>query len=315
MNPHIPCRKAFSEKLFELAKDDKSIIVLTTDARFSAAIDVFSYHLPNQFIDVGIAEQNAIGIAAGLSKMGRKPFVFMPACFLSARCIDQIKVDVIYSKSNVKLIGVSGGISYGPLGYTHHAVNDVAIMRTFPGMTIILPSDANQAKLVAEKLVEHTGPVYVRMGRGPVPPVYHENLRFEIGKANLLTEGDDVTIIGIGETTYYCLEAGKLLKKNSNINAEIIDMPTVKPLDEDLLFKEAKKTGRIVVVEEHSICGGLGSAIAEFLSQNFPTPMKILSLPDDFPIAGSSLQVFDYYGLTPEKISRSVVDFLSRFRK
>ncbi|MEM1580938.1 MAG: transketolase C-terminal domain-containing protein [Candidatus Bathyarchaeia archaeon] len=312
MNTSIPCRKAFSEKIFEMAKKDKSIIALTTDARFSAAVDNFSHFLQNQFIDVGIAEQNAIGIAAGLAKMGKKPFVFMPACFLSARCIDQIKVDVIYSRSNVKLIGVSGGVSYGPLGYTHHSINDIAIMRTFPGISVILPTDANQAKSLAEKLVEYVGPVYVRMGRNPVPIVYQDYPRFEIGKANILMEGNDVTIIGSGETTYHCLEAGKQLRKDC-INAEVIDMPTIKPLDEELVLKEAKKTGRIVVVEEHSIYGGLGGAIAEFLSQNNPIPLKIISLPDDIPITGSSEQIFDHYGLTSEKISRRVIDFLNRF--
>jgi len=314
MSALISCRKAFSEKLFEMAKEDKSIIALTTDARFSAAVDNFSHLLQGQFIDVGIAEQNAVGIAAGLAKTGNKPFVFVPACFLSARCIDQIKVDVIYSKANVKLIGVSGGVSYGPLGYTHHSVNDIAIMRTFPGMVVILPADANQAKSLAEELVEYVGPVYVRMGRGPVPLVYQDHTEFKIGKASTLMDGDDVAILGTGETTYHCLEAGKNLKKHG-INAEVVDVPTIKPLDEDALLKTSKKTGRMVIVEEHSIYGGLGSAVAEFLSQNYPIPLKFISLPDDFPIAGSSPKVFEYYGLTYEKISQSVIDFTSRFNR
>lgn len=314
MSALIPCRKAFSEKLFELAKEDRSIIALTTDARFSAAVDNFSYLLRDQFIDVGIAEQNAIGIAAGLAKTGNKPFVFVPACFLSARCIDQIKVDVVYSKANVKLIGVSGGVSYGPLGYTHHAINDVAIMRTFPGMVVVLPVDAKQAESLAEKLVEYVGPVYVRMGRGPVPLVYQDYPEFKIGKVSTLMDGDDVAILGTGETTYHCLEAGKNLRKHG-IDAKVVDVPTIKPLDGDALLKISKKTGRMVIVEEHSIYGGLGSAVAEFLSQNYPIPLKFISLPDDFPIAGSSSQIFEHYGLTHEKISQSVVDFTNRFNR
>ncbi|MCS7119634.1 MAG: transketolase family protein [Nitrososphaerota archaeon] len=309
----LPCRKTFSDTLFVKAKTDPSIIVLTTDARFSAAVDNFAEKLPQQFIDVGIAEQNAIGIAAGLSKAGKKPFVFMPACFLTARCVDQIKVDVVYSKANVKLIGVSGGVSYGPLGYTHHAVNDIAIMRTFPGMTVILPADPSQTKAIAEKMVEYEGPAYIRMGRNPVPIVYEGEANFEVGKANILMDGSDVTIIGTGETTYHCLEAGKKLKKHG-ISAEVIDMSTIKPLDEKTLLKTSKKNGRVIVVEEHTIHGGLGSAIAEFLIQNNPVPVKFISLPDEFPISGSQPQIFEYYGLTCEKIVQKTLDFLERFR-
>ena len=313
-NVRLRCRKVFSETLFEIAKKDKSIIALTSDARFSAAIDNFWRFLPDQFIDVGIAEQNVIGIAAGLAKTGKKPFVFMPACFLSARCVDQIKVDVVYSKANVKLIGVSGGVSYGPLGYTHHAVNDIAIMRTFPGMTVILPADSNQTKVIAEKLVEYEGPVYVRMGRNPVPIVYQNGAEFEIGKANVLMEGDDIAIIGTGETTYHCLEAGKNLKKQG-ISVEVIDMPTIKPLDKQTLLNVSRKTGKMVIVEEHTIYGGLGSAISEFLSQNYPIPLRFISLPDDFPITGTSSQIFDYYGLSNEKIAEKVISFLRENRK
>lgn len=314
MNNPVPCRKIFSDTLLEYAKKDKDIMVLTTDARFSASVDNFADNLPDQFIEIGIAEQNAIGISAGLSKIGKKPFVFIPACFLSSRCVDQIKVDIVYSHSNVKLIGVSGGVSYGPLGYTHHAINDIAIMRTFPKMLVILPTDIYITRLIVKELVNYKGPVYVRMGRNPVPRVYDEsNVRFEIGKGNLLLEGKDVAIIGTGETTYYCIETAKLLKE-SNISATVIDIPTVKPLDKEIIMRMAKEIGKIVVVEEHSIYGGLGSSIAEFLSQHYPIPIKIIGIPDEFPISGNSNQIFDYYGMTPNKLAQTVINFLKEFK-
>lgn len=314
MNATIPCRKIFSETLLEYAKKDKNIIVLTTDARFSASIDNFAEILPEQFIEVGIAEQNAIGIAVGLSKIGKKPFIFIPACFLSSRCIDQIKIDIVYSNSNVKLIGVSGGISYGPLGFTHHSINDIAIMRTFPKMVIILPTDIYITKLIVEKIIDYDGPIYIRMGRNPVPPVYKENeVTFNIGKANILaTYGKDIAIIGTGETTYYCLETARLLKEK-NILATVVDMPTIKPLDAEMILKIAQEIGRMIIVEEHSIYGGLGSSIAEFLAQNYPIPIRIVGIPDEFPIAGDSKQVFDYYGMTSNKLLHKITDFLESF--
>jgi transketolase len=308
------CRRVIAETLFEIAKEDKSIVVLTTDARFSASVDIFAEQLPNQFIDVGIAEQNAVGIAAGLSKMGKKPFYFAPACFLSSRCIDQIRVDVVYSRSNVKLIGVSGGVSYGPLGYSHHALNDVAIMRTFPHMAVILPSDANQAKAVTKFLVEYVGPVYVRVGRNPVPIIYENEPDFRLGKSNTLLDGSDVAIIGTGETVYHCLEAGKLLRKKG-ISAMVIDMPAVKPLDKDLILDVSREISRIVVVEEHSVCGGLGSAIAELLAVQNPTPMEFIAFPDDFLITGWQEELFKYYGLHYDKLAERVITFLNKFRK
>jgi len=310
------CRKAIAETLFEIAKRDRSIIVLTTDARFSAAVERFAEELPDQFIDVGIAEQNAVGIAAGLSKVGKKPFYFAPACFMASRCLDQIKVDLIYSRSNVKLVGVSGGVSYGPLGYSHHAVNDVAIMRTYPNMVVILPSDANQARAVTERVVKYMGPVYIRVGRNPSPIIYdsREEADFEIGKSKKLVDGSDVALIGLGETVYHCLEAAKLLKQKG-VSAEVIDMPTVKPLDKDTILDVSKRINRIVVVEEHTIRGGLGSAIAEFLAAENPTPMEFISLPDDFLMTGKQHELYEYYGLSYSGIVERVIRFLSKFRR
>jgi transketolase len=306
----IPCRQAFTDKLLELAKKNRNIIAVTTDARGSVTLSRFAEELPGQFIEVGIAEQNAIGVGAGLALSGKKPFVCGPACFYSARNYEQVKVDVAYTKSNVKIIAVSGGVSYGALGSTHHSLNDIAAMRVLPDMTVILPCDNYQTKKITEALTRLDGPVYVRMGRGAVPDVYRPNeAEFEIGKANLLADGKDITLIAAGETVYHCLQAARGLKKKG-ISTRVIDMHTVKPLDTEILNKAALETGRIVTVEEHHVYGGLGSAVAEWVVQNCNVPMKILGFPDENAVHGSSSELFAYYGIDQKGICRSVLEFL-----
>jgi transketolase len=302
----IPCRQAFTDKLLELALKDKDIVAVTSDARGSVTLNKFAKELPGQFVEVGIAEQNAIGISAGLALCGKKPFVCGPACFYAARSYEQVKVDVAYTKTNVKVIGVSGGISYGALGTTHHSLNDIAVMRTLPGMTVILPCDVALTQKMTEKLADFYGPVYVRMGRAPVPNVYTDiEPVFTIGKANTLLEGTDITIIGTGETVYYCLQAGKELAKKG-IKARVLDMHTVKPLDTEAIDKASLETGKIVVVEEHHVYGGLGSAVAEYLIQNHSIPMRIIGFPDEFAVHGSSPELFKYYGLDSEGIIKAI---------
>lgn len=300
----IPCRKMFTETLLELAKKDKDIVVLTTDARGSVTLDRFPQELPEQFVEIGIAEQNSVGIGAGLAASGKKSFVCGPACFLSARSLEQIKVDVAYTGTNVKLIGVSGGVSYGALGASHHSLQDIAVMRAIPGITVILPCDIYETKKMTEALAKYDKPVYVRMGRNAVPNVYeNEDIPFEIGKANVLLEGSDVTIIGTGEMVYAALEAGKILR-DKGIHARVIDMHTLKPLDEEIVVKAAKETGHVITVEEHNIHGGLGAAVAEVLVQKVPVPMRILGIPDETTVTGTSTEVFNHYGLTGEGISQ-----------
>ena len=308
----IPCRQAFTEKLLELAKQDCNIIAVTSDARGSVTLSKFAEELPSQFVEVGIAEQNAIGIGAGLALCGKKPFVCGPASFYAARSYEQIKVDVAYTGSNVKIVGVSGGVSYGALGTTHHSLNDIAVMRTLPGMTVILPCDVALTQKMTETLADFEGPVYVRVGRGAVPNVYVDmEPTFTIGKANTLLEGNDITIIGTGETVFHCLEAGKALAKNG-IRARVLDMHTVKPLDIDAIEKAASETGRIIVVEEHHIHGGLGSAIAEWSCQHTLVPIKIMGFPDENAVHGTSAELFKYYGLTTEKICEEAGILLNR---
>jgi transketolase len=306
----IPCRQAFTDKLLELAKNDADIIAITSDARGSVTLAKYANELPRQFVEVGIAEQNAVGVGAGLALSGKKAFVCGPACFYSARSYEQVKVDVAYSKTNVKIIGVSGGVSYGPLGSTHHSLNDIAAMRVLPDMTVILPSDVALTCKMTEVLADFNGPVYVRMGRAPVPDVYDSyEPEFIIGKANVLMQGEDITIIGTGETVFHCLQAGKELAKKG-IRARVLDMHTVKPLDEEALDISVRLTGRIIVVEEHHIHGGLGSAVAEWVVQNQPVPLKIIGIPDEDAVHGSSNEIFEYYGLTAKNIINSAIKMM-----
>jgi len=307
----IPCRKAFTDKLIELAQQDKDIVALTSDARGSVTLDKYAELLPQQFVELGIAEQNSVGVAVGMALSGKKSFVCGPACFYSARSFEQVKVDVAYMRSNVKIIGVSGGVSYGALGTTHHSLNDIAMMRTLPDMTVVLPCDVTQTQLMTEALATFNGPVYVRMGRGAVPDVYSESKpEFIIGKANTLLEGNDITIIGTGETVYHCLQAGKMLAEKG-IKVRVLDMHTIKPLDYKAIEKSAKETKRIVVVEEHYVKGGLGSAVAEWVVENYPIPVKIIGFPDENAVHGTSGELFKYYGLDTNGIVNSVNQFLA----
>ena len=296
-------RKAFTETLLELARQDRRIFALATDSRGSVTLNDFVRELPEQFVECGIAEQDAVGIAAGLSRTGLMPFVCGPASFYATRAAEQIKVDVGYCHTNVKIIGVSGGVSYGALGGTHHAVQDIALMRAIPNLQVLMPSDANQAAAMTRALVRSEAPAYVRMGRGDVPDVYPENPPFEIGKANVLKEGDDLAIIACGEMVFPALKAAEILAKKG-IAARVIDMATIKPLDTQAIL-EAAKTGAILCVEEHSVCGGLGSAVAEVVVQNAPVKMRLLGLPDETLYSGTNHEVFEHYGLTPEGIAKA----------
>jgi transketolase len=314
MENTIPCRKAFTDKLIELAQKDKNIVALTSDARGSVTLDKYAELLPEQFVELGIAEQNAVGVAAGMALSGKNAFVCGPACFYAARSFEQVKVDVAYTKTNVKIIGVSGGVSYGALGSTHHSLHDIASMRALPGLTVILPCDIFQTRKMTEQLAKFDGPVYVRMGRGAVPNVYQsEDIPFEIGKANILLEGNDITLIGCGETVFHVYQAGLELKKQG-ISARVIDMHTLKPLDVDTILKAIKETKAILTVEEHSIYGGLGSAVAEIVVQHRPVPMKIMGIPDENAVHGNSKEIFNHYGITAANIANQAAELLRKIK-
>jgi transketolase len=301
----------FTNTLLDLARQDREIVVVTTDARGSVTLDTFAKELPGQFVELGIAEQNAVGVGAGLASAGKRTFVCGPACFYVARSLEQVKVDVAYSENPVKILGVSGGVSYGALGFSHHSLHDIAVLRTFPGMQIVLPCDIYQTKRVVQDLVNYPHPVYVRVGRNAVPNVYEsENIDFAIGVANEILEGEDLTIIGTGETVYHALRAAESLRAQG-IKARVIDMHTLKPLDTGIIEKAALETGRIITVEEHSIYGGLGGSVAEAVSQRHPVPLRILGIPDENPIHGTPLQIFKHYGIDSEGIVKAALELVS----
>ena len=307
----ISCRHSFTQTLTEAARADRDVVAVTSDARGSVTLDKFAAELPAQFVEVGIAEQNAVGVAAGLSSAGKKVFVCGPACFYVARSLEQIKVDVAYSKNPVKVVGVSGGVAYGALGATHHSLHDIAVLRAFPGMHVVLPCDVRQTRALTQQLVNHPYPAYMRMGRNAVPDVYEEDHEFPIGGSYELLSGNDITIIGAGETVYHCLEAGRKLQAEG-IGARVIDMYSLAPIDREAVLRAAKETGLILTVEEHSIHGGLGSAVAEITAQECPVRMKILGIPDENAIHAKPLEIFHHYKLDAEGVFATAKELLKR---
>lgn len=305
----IACRQSFTNALLELARKDKDIIAVTTDARGSVTLGDFAKELPSQFVECGIAEQDAVGISAGLAHSGKKVFCCGPACFYVARSLEQVKVDMAYSGNPVTILGVSGGVAYGALGATHHSLHDIAVLRAFPGMNIVLPCDARATARLVPFLADFPQPAYVRVGRAAVPDVYeNDDFSFEIGKANTLLEGEDLTIIGTGETVWHALQAGRVLR-DKGIHARVLDLSWIKPFDREAVLKSARETGRIITVEEHSQFGGLGALVTETLSEE-PVPVRILGIPDENVIHGKSLEIFHHYGLDAEGIVKAAEDFI-----
>ena len=308
----IANRQVICDTLMGLAKDDENIYVLTSDSRGSASMTNFANEFPKQFVEVGIAEQNLVGIAAGLATTGKKCFAASPACFLTMRSIEQVKVDVAYSNTNVKLIGISGGVSYGALGMSHHSLQDIAVMRAIPNMDIFLPADRFETEKLVRELVKYDKPAYIRIGRNPVDDVYEStDFDFQIGKANVMREGKDITIIATGETVKPAIEASDELRE-LGIKCRVLNMHTIKPLDEEAIIKAAKETGYIITVEEHSIYGGLGAAVSEVVVQNAPVPMKIAGIKDEAAITGTSKEIFNYYGLSKENLVKLAKELIGK---
>ena len=302
----IANRQAICEVLMEKAKQDKDIVVLCSDSRGSASLAPFAKEFPEQFVEVGIAEQNLVSIAAGLAKCGKKAFAASPASFVSTRSYEQAKVDCAYSNTNVTLIGISGGVSYGALGMSHHSAQDIAGMSAIPNMRVYIPSDRFQTAKLFESLLQDKKPAYVRVGRNPVEDVYsEENCPFEMDKATVIGEGKDVVIIACGEMVKPAVDAVKLLKE-TGIHATVIDMYCVKPLDKNAIVQSAKSAKLVVTVEEHSPFGGLGSMVSQVIASECPKKVINMALPDSPVITGTSKEVFDYYGLNAEGIAKTV---------
>lgn len=290
-------KQVICKVLMEKAAADKDIVVLCSDSRGSGSMTDFANTYPEQFVEVGIAEQNLVTISAGLASCGKKAVAVSPASFLSTRSMEQVKVDVAYSHTNVKLLGISGGVSYGALGMTHHSNNDIAVISSIPGMRVYIPSDRLQSRKLFEALMEDKEPAYIRVGRNAVADVYEEdNVPFAMDKATVLQEGKEVAIIACGEMVKAAQEAGKQLAEEG-ISAEVVDMYCLKPLDREAIKRIANKCKAVVTVEEHVLIGGLGSMVCQALCCMHPLPVKCLTLPDAPVITGKSQQVFDYYGL------------------
>lgn len=299
----IPNRQAICETLMEKVKEDKSIIALCSDSRGSASMTPFFDSFPENCVETGIAEQDLVSISAGMAKCGKKPFCFSPASFVSTRSYEQAKVDVAYSNTNVTIVGISGGISYGALGMSHHSAQDIAAMSAIPNMRVYLPSDRFQTKCLIEALLEDEKPAYIRVGRNAVEDIYEEgNCPFEMDKATVLCEGSDVLLIGCGEMVKPCYDAAKLLEKEG-ISATVLDMYCVKPLDTEAVLKYAAQAKAVVTAEEHAPFGGLGSMVAQTVSANCPKKVINVALPDAPVITGTSKEVYDYYGMTAEGIA------------
>lgn len=306
----IPNRQAICEVLMERAKEDKDIVVLCSDSRGSASMTPFAERFPEQFVEVGIAEQNLVSISAGLAKCKKKPFAASPACFLSTRSYEQAKVDCAYSNTNVTLIGISGGISYGALGMSHHSAQDIAAMSAIPNMRVYIPSDHLQTRELTKALLKDEKPAYVRVGRNAVNPVYEEgNVPFEMDKATFVARGGDAAIIACGEMVGPAKAAAALLEKDG-IRATVLDMYCLKPLDTAAIVEAATHAKAVVTVEEHAPFGGLGSMVAQVVGRECPRRVLAMSLPDAPVVTGTSREVFDTYGLNAEGIAAKVKEAL-----
>lgn len=312
----IANKQMICEVLMEAAKEDRQIVALCSDSRGSGSFTPFADTYPEQFVETGIAEQNLVSIAAGLAKCGKKAYAVSPACFLSTRSYEQCKVDVAYSRTNVKLIGISGGVSYGALGMSHHSAQDIAAMSAIPNMRVYIPSDHLQTRELTKALLKDEKPAYIRVGRNAVDPVYEEGrVPFEMDRATVVKEGcpegNAAAIIACGEMVKPAKDAAELLEKEG-IRVSVLDMYCVKPLDERAVVKAAENAEVVVTVEEHAPFGGLGSMVAQVVGRECPRRVWNLTLPDAPVITGTSKEVFDHYGLNAEGIAGTVRMLLSK---
>lgn len=302
----VATRESYGKALAEFGKEYENLLVLDADLAEATKTKIFKNEFPNRHIDCGIAECNMVGIAAGLATTGKIPFVSSFAIFVAGRAFEQVRNSIGYPHLNVKIGATHAGISVGEDGATHQCNEDIALMRTIPGMVVINPCDDVEARLAVKAAIDHDGPVYLRFGRLPVPIINDaENYNFELGKGVLLREGKDVTIVATGLCVSEALDAAKLLLEDG-IDAEIINIHTIKPLDEKIIINSAKKTKRVVTVEEHSIIGGLGSAVCDSLCAKYPVPVLKIGMNDVFGESGPALELIKKYGLDSHGIYNSV---------
>ena len=302
--------EVFSETLVELAAKDKDILVVTSDSRGSGKLVPFAEKFPDQIVEVGIAEQNLVGVSAGLASTGKKVFAVSPACFLTARSLEQIKNDVAYSNIPVTLVGISAGVSYGALGSTHHSTHDIAVLRAINNIDIIVPADNLETREAVIAAAKSTKPVFLKFGKKPMPHLPRMKKSFSIGKASTIVEGTDILFIACGETVAPAYEAAQLLEEKG-ISAKVISMHTVKPLDNKVIINSVKKCRAVITVEEHSINGGLGEACASLLiKEKIYIPFKIVGIPDEDTVTGSQGEIFEHYGISAKGLSNDAEKLL-----
>jgi len=295
------CRDAFSSTLVALARSDSRVVAIVNDSVSSTKLKAFSKEFATRFINVGIAEQNMVGVGAGLANGGKIPFVCGASCFLTARAMEQVKVDLGYSRRNVKLCGMSSGMAYGELGPTHHSIEDLAWMRAIANMTVVVPADPIETASALRAIALLDGPAYFRVSRMPVPNVHAADYRFQVGKSVCLRNGRDVALIATGVMVTRALEAAELLSKQG-ISARVINMSTIRPLDTEAIIAAASETKGIVTAEEATVFGGLGGAVAEVVAQHKPVRVRILGVPGVFAPTGSPEWLLEHFGLTSEGI-------------
>jgi len=311
MSKKIAIRDAYGEALKELGAKNKNVVVLDADVSHSSKSSLFGAQYPDRFFNVGIAEANMVAMAAGMSTSGKIPFVNTFAAFVVLRGADPVRSLIAYTKLNVKLAGTYAGLSDSYDGASHHSIIDIAFMRALPNITVVSVADAIETKKAVQAIAEYIGPVYLRLSRAEVPTIFDDSYKFELGKGVQLTEGNDVTIIATGYMVQKSLEAAEQLK-GKGINAKVLNIHTIKPIDRELIIRCAKETGAIITVEEHSIYGGLGSAVAEVLIKEYPVPMEIIGVQDSFAETGAYELLLNKYGLCAENIINSVQKVMRR---
>ena len=302
-------RDAYGEALVELGKENKDIVVLDADTSTSTRTKLFAKAFPERFLNVGIAEQNLIGMAAGLARCGKIPFASSFAVFVPGKCVDQIRNTVAHPRLNVKIVVTHSGLTVGADGATHQAIEDIAIMRAIPNMKVVVPADAVETKKAIRAVVDCAGPVYTRLCRQSTPIIYDEDYVFTLGKGVTLNDGKDATVIACGIMVSEALIAAEKLMKEG-ISVRVIDMHTVKPIDKELIVESARFTGAIVTAEDHNVIGGLGGAVAEVLAENYPTPMRRVGVNDVFGESGETRELMVKYGLTADCIAEELKDLI-----
>ena len=303
------CRDAYAKTLEEMAASDVRVAVVINDSLSSAKMKDFKTKYPERFVNVGIAEQNMVGVGNGLANGGMIPYLCGASCFLTARAMEQVKVDLAYSKANVRICGMSSGMAYGQLGPTHHSIEDMAWMRILPNMTIIVPADPVETAAAMRYSLEHTGPMFLRISRIPVRKVHGDHYTFQLGKAVVLREGNDVTLIANGVVVSRALDAADALAKQG-IQARVLNMSTVKPIDREAIVKAARETKGIVTAEEALTAGGLGGAVAEVLALEHPARMRMLGLPDTFAPTGTAEFLLDHFGISAEGMTKAALELV-----